>query len=110
MNRRPLSNVRRTSDILFPRLRLAVYVDGCFWHGCPQHHTVAKTNAVFWAAKVEANRRRDIETRSQVEAAGWTVIQVWEHDDPLEAADRIETLVRGATAVPKPNGTPHCTA
>ena len=97
VNRPPLDNVRRTADIVFPRLRIAVYVDGCFWHGCPQHHTVAKTNATFWAAKVEANRRRDAETRREVERAGWTVIQVWEHEDPSNAADRLEDLVRSAS-------------
>ncbi len=93
MNRPPLGNVRRTADIVFPRLRLAVYVDGCFWHGCPEHHTVAKTNADFWAAKVDANRRRDAATRREVAEASWTVVQVWEHEDPREAADRVEDLV-----------------
>src|SRR4051812_33844725 len=62
VNRRPVRTIRRTADILFPRGRLAIFVDGCFWHGCPQHHTVAASNADYWADKVEQNRARDRET------------------------------------------------
>src|SRR5689334_1298615 len=59
VNRRPITGVRRTADLVFPRLKIAVFLDGCFWHGCPEHHTVAKTNADFWAGKVATTRRRD---------------------------------------------------
>jgi DNA mismatch endonuclease (patch repair protein) len=95
VNRRPMREVRRTADLLFPRLRVAVFLDGCFWHGCPEHHTIAKTNAAFWADKVATNRRRDGDTNARLEAAGWTVIRVWEHEPVDRAATRIVEIVAG---------------
>ena len=89
VDRRPVKAVRRTADLVFPRLRLAVFLDGCFWHGCPEHHTVAKTNAGFWAEKVSANRRRDLDTNSRLTEAGWTVLRIWEHESAAEAAARV---------------------
>lgn len=86
---RPIPKVRRTADLVFTRARLAVFLDGCFWHGCPQHHTVAKTNADYWATKVDANRRRDRQTDELLTDAGWEVLRVWEHEDPLVAAERV---------------------
>lgn len=77
---RPLPNVRRTADLVFTKAKIAVFIDGCFWHGCPQHHTVAKTNADYWADKVEQNQRRDRETDSKLQAAGWLVVRFWEHE------------------------------
>jgi DNA mismatch endonuclease (patch repair protein) len=102
VNRRPIKAVRRTADLLFPRLKLAVFLDGCFWHGCPDHHTVAKTNAAFWAEKVATNRRRDGDTNIRLAQAGWTVLRVWEHEPVDDAADRITATVialRGTPAV-----------
>lgn len=93
VNRRPIKAVRRTADLLFPRLRLAVFLDGCFWHGCPEHHTVAKTNADFWAEKVATNRRRDAGTNELLRQAGWTVVRVWEHEPAGMAAARIAGTV-----------------
>ncbi|WP_430791883.1 very short patch repair endonuclease [Actinoplanes sp. G11-F43] len=93
VNRRPIKAVRRTADLLFPRIRLAVFLDGCFWHGCPEHHTIAKTNAAFWAEKVATNRRRDINTNDHLAGAGWTVLRVWEHEPIDEAADKIAETV-----------------
>ncbi|MEV0901312.1 very short patch repair endonuclease [Actinoplanes sp. NPDC049802] len=93
VNRRPIKAVRRTADLLFPRIRLAVFLDGCFWHGCPEHHTVAKTNATFWAEKVATNRRRDIDTNTRLADAGWTVIRIWEHETADQAADTILAAV-----------------
>ncbi|MFI6888518.1 very short patch repair endonuclease [Streptosporangium canum] len=95
---RPLTGVRRTADLVFPRLRVAVFLDGCFWHGCPEHHSVAKTNAAYWAEKVRRNRERDAETDLALAEAGWAVIRVWEHEDPVEAAQRVEAVVRAARA------------
>lgn len=89
VNRRPLPGLRRTADIVFPRRKVAVFVDGCFWHGCPEHHTRAKTNVDFWANKVVSNRRRDEETNNLLEAQGWTVIRVWAHEPVGEAAERV---------------------
>lgn len=93
VNRRPIKSVRRTADLVFPRLRLAVFVDGCFWHGCPRHHTVAKTNAAFWADKVDGNRRRDVETNGRLVDAGWTVLRIWEHEPVGDAAARVADMV-----------------
>jgi DNA mismatch endonuclease (patch repair protein) len=89
---RPIPSLRRTADLVFTKARVAVFLDGCFWHGCPQHHTVAKTNATFWAEKVRRNRERDAETDRLLTEHGWVVIRVWEHDDPRQAAERIDTI------------------
>ena len=93
---RPVATLRRTADLVFVKAKVAVFVDGCFWHGCPQHHTVAKTNAEFWAAKVRRTKERDAETNRLLAIAGWSVVRIWEHDDPVDAAVRLATLVRGA--------------
>lgn len=90
---RPLSNLRRTADLVFPKARVAVFLDGCFWHGCPEHHTVAVTNAKFWADKVEGNRRRDRDTDRRLAEAGWASVRIWEHEDPIDAAQRIREIV-----------------
>ena len=86
---------RRRVDIAFTRRKVAVFVDGCFWHRCPQHGTVLKANRDWWLTKLEANERRDRASDLQLAALGWTVIRVWEHEDVGEAADRIEAVVRG---------------
>lgn len=91
---RPVRSIRRTADLVFTRARLAVFVDGCFWHGCPEHHTVSKTNAEYWATKVEKNRARDRETDRLLEAEGWTVLRIWEHEDPSVCADRVRDAYR----------------
>jgi DNA mismatch endonuclease (patch repair protein) len=93
VNRRPIRAVRRTADLVFPRVQVAVFLDGCFWHGCPQHHTVAKTNAEFWSRKVADNRRRDENTNVTLTSAGWTVVRIWEHEDPEVAARRVVQIV-----------------
>jgi DNA mismatch endonuclease (patch repair protein) len=96
---RPLNNLRRTADLVFPKAKVAVFLDGCFWHGCPEHHTVAATNAKFWADKVEGNRTRDLDTDRRLAEAGWMSVRVWEHEDPADAAQRIRAIVvarRGA--------------
>lgn len=76
-------------DIVFTRARVAVFVDGCFWHGCPDHGTRPRSNAGYWTAKLEINRRRDLEQTAALEADGWTVVRVWEHEDPASAARRV---------------------
>lgn len=73
-----------------PRQRIAVFVDGCFWHGCPEHGTLPKTNAAWWREKIESNRECDSRVSRQLELAGWTVIRIWEHEDLSGAADRVE--------------------
>lgn len=94
---RPLKNSRRTTDIVFPRAKVAVFVDGCFWHGCPEHHRPSSVNSAFWREKIKGNRRRDVETTAMLKAEGWTVIRAWEHDDPAATADYVEAAVRAAT-------------
>jgi DNA mismatch endonuclease (patch repair protein) len=97
---RPLEfDARRKADILFPREKIAVFVDGCFWHSCPQHATHPKANAEFWAEKLARNRTRDDDTNRRLEETGWAVVRVWEHDPPGDAADVIAAKVaerRGA--------------
>lgn len=93
LHRRPLSGVRRTADIVFSRARVAVFVDGCFWHGCPEHGTAPKTNAAWWATKLACNIERDAETDALLAAAGWTVIRIWEHERPDVAASVIRRAV-----------------
>lgn len=95
VHRRPVPGLRREADLVFPRARVAVFVDSCFWHGCPQHITWPAANAEWWREKIERTRRRDHDTDNQLGAAGWTPFRVWEHEDSLDAAQRIKALVRG---------------
>jgi DNA mismatch endonuclease, patch repair protein len=94
------SRHRRTGQYLHGQLHqdIAVFLDGCFWHGCPEHHTAAVTNAAFWAAKVARNRERDRETDERLKKSGWVVVRVWEHEDPGQAALRVAEAVRGRQA------------
>lgn len=80
---------RRTVDIAFPGRRIAVFVDGCFWHACPEHGVAPKNNADWWAAKLESNRLRDQETTHLLTDLGWTVLRVWEHEVPNPAVIRV---------------------
>jgi DNA mismatch endonuclease (patch repair protein) len=90
---RPIPELRRTADLLFPRAKVAVFVDGCFWHGCPAHHTHARTNAAYWADKLAKNRARDQNTNERLRAAGWVVLRFWEHVPVSEAADQVQSVV-----------------
>ncbi|MEP0806541.1 MAG: DNA mismatch endonuclease Vsr [Chloroflexota bacterium] len=91
---RPIPEFARKADILFREERIAVFVDGCFWHGCPIHGTQAKSNVEFWRKKIEANQRRDEDTNRVLQENGWMVIRVWEHENTEEATRRIATLCR----------------
>jgi DNA mismatch endonuclease (patch repair protein) len=79
---------------VFVASRVAVFVDGCFWHGCARHRRPAKTNRRWWAAKIARNIERDAQTNAALLAAGWSVVRVWEHSDPEKASRLIERLVR----------------
>lgn len=91
---RPLPDWRRRADLVFPRVHTAVFIDGCFWHGCPYHRAPPRRNATWWREKIARNRERDAETDERLLAAGWTVLRIWEHEDPAEAAARIADVVR----------------
>lgn len=98
MNVKPLPDLRRNADLVFRSARVAVFVDGCFWHGCPIHARPTKSHTKWWAEKIAANQRRDLDTTLRLEEAGWKVIRMWEHDDPVEVADRVCAAVRARTA------------
>jgi DNA mismatch endonuclease (patch repair protein) len=95
-HRRPLDGVRCEADIIFPRIRMAVFVNGCFWHGCPQHATWPVTNAEFWTRKIEGTKQRDRRCDQLLEAAGWTVVRLWEHQ-PLE--EMVSLVLRTASSL-----------
>jgi DNA mismatch endonuclease (patch repair protein) len=82
----PINGSRRKSDIVFAADRVVVYVDGCFWHDCPEHGTVPKQNREWWIDKLAANRTRDADTSEKLVADGWTVLRFWEHEDPQASA------------------------
>lgn len=81
--------LRTRGDIVWRGLNLVVFVDGCFWHGCPQHATRPSANAAWWAAKLDANIARDRRTDAALRARGWTVLRFWEHQSATEVADEI---------------------
>lgn len=83
-------NYRRTIDIAFTRHRVAVFVDGCFWHSCPTHGTLPTANRDWWTTKLAANRARGADTDQLLRAAGWSVVRIWEHTPAAEAADLVE--------------------
>ncbi|KXX66401.1 very short patch repair endonuclease [Marichromatium gracile] len=101
----PIPVSRRRADIAFPRCRIAVFVDGCFWHACPLHGTVPKHNRTWWEDKLRTNVARDRDTDQRLHEAGWTVIRVWEHEDPVAAARAIAEIygdLRARQATPSP--------
>ena len=91
---RPVEEVKRTADLVFRGTRVAVFVDGCFWHACPEHFAPPRTNASYWGPKIERNRVRDAGVDAALRAAGWQVVRVWEHEHPWVAAYRIAAAVR----------------
>jgi DNA mismatch endonuclease (patch repair protein) len=95
---RPERAVGRRADLVFSGARVAVFVDGCYWHACPRHCSWPRANAEWWRDKLEGNAARDRDTDARLTKAGWTVVRVWEHDDPREAAERVALAVRAASA------------
>lgn len=94
---------RRRADVLFTRRRVAVFIDGCFWHSCPVHGTVPRSNRDWWVAKLDKNTARDRDTDTYLSANGWMVLRFWEHEDMELAADVVEQVVRkrkSGTGVP----------
>lgn len=98
VDRRPIPTLRRRADIVFLGPKIAVFIDGCFWHGCPEHGTKKfGTNSAFWTSKIETNIARDLDTTAKLAAAGWAVLRFWEHVPPEDVADAIEAAVRGVS-------------
>ena len=93
---RPLPNRPWTADLVFPSARVAVFVDGCFWHGCPEHYAEPRTNTGYWAPKIARNRERDEVVTRELCDAGWTVVRVWEHEDVAVATERVVSAVTDA--------------
>lgn len=89
-----LPGVRRRADIAFVGARLAVFIDGCFWHACPEHGSHPRSNRDYWSEKLSRNVRRDRETDRLAREEGWRVVRIWEHEDPVVAATRIEGALR----------------
>ncbi|WP_328527400.1 very short patch repair endonuclease [Nocardioides sp. NBC_00368] len=85
---------RRRADLVFTKVGLYVFVDGCFWHGCPVHFVRPKTRTDFWMSKIEGNQGRDNDTNRRLRELGHTVIRVWEHEDPVDAAELIARMYR----------------
>jgi DNA mismatch endonuclease (patch repair protein) len=95
-----LKKPRRVADVAFPGRKIAVFVDGCFWHGCPEHATWPKRNAEFWRQKIEANRQRDADTNARLQAIGWTALRFWSHEPPAKAAETVSRAVAKADTKP----------
>lgn len=86
-------DLRRTADLVFTRARVAVFIDGCYWHGCPEHYTAPATNAPYWQDKVSTNRTRDAETNRILTERGWTVLRFWEHQPAVSVAESVAEAV-----------------
>lgn len=93
---RPEPSLRRTADIVFTRQRVAVFIDGCYWHACPEHGTQARANAAYWSEKLARNVARDADTNARLSELGWTVLRFWEHEDPHAVAESISDHVTPA--------------
>ncbi|MFD7863313.1 very short patch repair endonuclease [Streptomyces sp. NPDC059783] len=93
LNERVPHMSRRTIDIAFTRAKVAVFLDGCFWHGCPEHATQPKSNAEWWRQKLDRNMARDAETTAHLVAEGWTVLRFWEHQTPTQVAEQVAATV-----------------
>jgi len=84
---------RRRADVVFGAAKVAVFVDGCFWHGCPRHGNTPTSNSGYWTLKLQGNRQRDADTNAKLKAAGWRVVRVWEHEAPSAAAARVAKIL-----------------
>jgi DNA mismatch endonuclease (patch repair protein) len=87
------------ADIAFPRQRLAVFVDGCFWHACPDHGTQPRSNDHYWTPKLRRNQERDVRVNDGLVGAGWTVVRAWEHQPIDEVAAEIESVLSAARPI-----------
>jgi DNA mismatch endonuclease (patch repair protein) len=98
---RPVRSVPCRADVVFASAKVAVFVDGCFWHSCPEHGVMPKTNSAYWRAKLELNRWRDDRNDRALAAEGWRVVRAWEHESPVVVAERVAALVRLRQRAPR---------
>lgn len=98
----PEAGLRRRADIVFTRARIAVFIDGCFWHGCPEHGRLNfNYNADYWPAKIAANVARDADTNARLKDAGWTVLRFWEHEDATDVAENVQRAIGAKVDTPR---------
>ncbi|MGW1979284.1 very short patch repair endonuclease [Streptomyces sp. NPDC001889] len=90
---KPLPGLRRTADMVFRPAKVAVFIDGCYWHGCPEHYVAPRTNSGYWSGKVAGNVTRDRDTDQRLVNAGWTVLRFWEHESPEDCASTVLRVV-----------------
>jgi len=90
---RPESNINRRADLVFRATKVAVFVNGCFWHGCPAHYSLPKSNQRYWSEKVRRNKERDEETKSLLKSRGWKVLVFWEHQPAESCSKRVVSVV-----------------
>jgi DNA mismatch endonuclease, patch repair protein len=101
VDHRPLPDLRARGDLVFTRARVVVFVDGCFWHRCPQHATSPRHNGVWWQAKLDANVARDRATDRRLAEAGWRVVRIWEHEAPEDAVAAVTALLGPPRSAPR---------
>lgn len=95
----PLRGLRRRADIVFTKQRVAIFIDGCFWHGCPEHGRASfNHNPDYWPSKIAANKARDTDTNVRLTEAGWQVMRFWEHEPPGTVASQIKDVVRSVAS------------
>jgi DNA mismatch endonuclease (patch repair protein) len=104
IDREPLPHLGRRADLVFRSAKVAVFVDGCFWHGCPRHMTWPKNNGKWWREKIRRNRGRDRDTDNVLQRHGWVSIRVWQHEEPTDAANRVARVVRRRRRQLAPSG------
>jgi len=90
---RPEADINRRADLVFRAAKVAVFVNGCFWHGCPKHYSSPKSNKRYWSEKVRRNRERDVETRFLLKRRGWRVLVFWEHQPAQSCSERVVSVV-----------------
>jgi DNA mismatch endonuclease, patch repair protein len=99
VNARPDPTYRGTADIVFRKVRIAVFIDGCYWHSCPEHYRAPKAHAEYWVAKVARNVERDRALDEHLMGKGWLSLRFWEHESPIEVVEQIVRAVRGQPAI-----------
>jgi DNA mismatch endonuclease (patch repair protein) len=97
---------RRRADIVFTKQKVAIFIDGCFWHGCPEHYIAPRANRAFWADKVAGNEARDRDTDRRLRDLGWTVLRFWEHQDPSQVDQVVRELIAARRSITSRRGSP----